>query len=1374
MNQTDAVQDLCLESLIAHLSEEFMERLKRGESFSVEEYIERHPQHAGVIRNVLTSLQFMHLAGADSLGTVASGDTRIQPEGTLGDYRIVRELGRGGMGVVYEAVQISLGRRVALKVLPFASTLDAKQLQRFKNEAHAAAQLHHTNIVPVYATGCERAVHFYAMQYVEGRTLAQVIADLRLQTADLPNSLGLQRSADSPTGPDTAESASRDLTPPVAGRSTERSAHSPAFFRMVAQLGIQAAEALEHAHQLGIIHRDIKPANLLIEQSPAGANDSPLSTHYLPRLWITDFGLAHVRSQAGPTMSGDLVGTLRYMSPEQALAKRISVDERTDIYSLGATLYELLTLEPAFPGTDRQEVLRKIAFEEPKPPRRFNKEIPAELETIVLKAMEKNPQDRYGTAHQLAEDLQHFLDDKPIRARRPTLWLKVKKWSQRNRPVVWTAAGAFVVLLVLALVGSLVSVAFVKGEADRALKSESTAKQRLCDSLLAQAQAGRWSGLAGQRFGGLQALVEATRLARELNAGEEEILKLRNEAIACMSLPDLRRLPEYDRYTAEGTGGVLDSQLQRYAIADDQGDIIIHRIPNDEEIVRLHGPGPRARRIEFSPNGQYLAAISPRGSNDKQAQAFVWDLQPRQVVLQFPLELTDPGLIWSPDSRRFMVFPTGPCRTFIVWDMDARKEIQSFSTPAAYSWAFNPGGTQLAFLTLESRVLIYDVETGRQLDQFVFPVPVKRIAWGCGGRFLAGSSAETRLEIEGWRIYLWDMLARQMKVLEGHRNTPIHLAFSHAGDLLASNSWDGTIRLWDPWMGKELLRTEGDWGALRFSPDDRFLQVGVDWSNSRRCWEVFRAGREYRQLFTPDAKTISLVHIRFSPDGRFLAAECSDGVRLWDVASGRHAAWLSPDRGPSFSFDPSGKYLLTRGSLGNYRWPLAREENPRERKLRIGPPEKISAEAPMTARRERRLASPDGKWLVSNSDKGVRVWDARTDKPVRDLTDTAGGGWFSPDSKWLIATDRHSNYLVWQTASWTLRYRTAPRRAEGGYAFAAFSPDSQLTALFQSAGAIRLIHLPTGREIATLPNHEACPLRNFAFSPDGTQLAATTRTNFIELWDLSAIREQLKKMDLDWDLAPYLTRGPVQDARPLEIQADTGHMMNKEKYSLIVALFPFHAEAYYERGLAHARALQWREAIADFSRTLALKPHHAMAYYARELIRSNPDELGAGVGGSIDGALTPGPEDPSAQNSLAWVLATCPEPRFRDPSRAVELAKKAVELAPKASTCRNTLGVAYYRAGHFKEAIEQLLKAEELRPGAWTAWNVFFLSMAYWQVGDKEKARQSCAQAVEWTENNRPNNEELRRFQTETANMLGIEEKKHHRGTEDTKKNSAN
>ena len=258
--------------------------------------------------------------------------------GVLGDFRLLREIGRGGMGVVYEAEQISLARRVALKVLPFAATLDNKQIQRFKNEAQAAGQLHHTNIVAVHFVGCERGVHFYAMQYIEGQSLGQVIADLRSQNADLPKKSGVRTAQ--PVSPGTQDhqpaepvhqSAICDPpseiaapTPPVAALSTEKSLTNRAFFHAVAKLGMQAAEALDYSHELGVIHRDIKPANLLLDVRG--------------KLWITDFGLAHCQSQAGLTMSGDLVGTLRYMSPEQALAKRVVVDHRTDIYSLGATL----------------------------------------------------------------------------------------------------------------------------------------------------------------------------------------------------------------------------------------------------------------------------------------------------------------------------------------------------------------------------------------------------------------------------------------------------------------------------------------------------------------------------------------------------------------------------------------------------------------------------------------------------------------------------------------------------------------------------------------------------------------------------------------------------------------------------------------------------------------------------------------------------------------------------------------------------------------------------------------------------------------------------------------------------------------------------
>jgi hypothetical protein len=225
----------------------------------------------------------------------------------------------------------------------------------------------------------------------------------------------------------------------------------------VAHLGVQAAEALEHAHQLGVIHRDIKPANLLVDIGG--------------RLWITDFGLAHCQSQPGLTMTGDVLGTLRYMSPEQALAKRVALDARTDVYSLGVTLYELLTLEPAYNGRTREEVLRQIAFEEPPLPSRLNHAVPAELETIVLKAMAKSAEERYATAQELAEDLERYLKDEPIRARRPTVVQRLKKWTRRHLPVVWTAGLSLVAMLVLAVIGLTASNVFIarqKAETDAA------------------------------------------------------------------------------------------------------------------------------------------------------------------------------------------------------------------------------------------------------------------------------------------------------------------------------------------------------------------------------------------------------------------------------------------------------------------------------------------------------------------------------------------------------------------------------------------------------------------------------------------------------------------------------------------------------------------------------------------------------------------------------------------------------------------------------------------------------------------------------------------------------------------------------------------
>ena len=428
----------------------YVEAAQAGQPVDTAALIAAHPEFADEIKEFLAGYDKVHRLTAplrDSAARRTAGDSTEVPHaspiavsaelGQLGDFRLLREIGRGGMGVVYEAEQISLRRRVALKVLPFASGVDSRQLQRFLNEAAAAAHLHHSHIVPVFAVGSERGVHYYAMQFIEGQSLATLIAEMRENAPSPPGTPGGEGRSEGGTPPHASTPSPQPSPPeyrvrggststtPLAALSTEQSLRSRHFFHRVAVIGKQAAEALEYAHQMGVIHRDIKPANLLIDARG--------------EVWIADFGLAQFQSQAGLTMTGELLGTLRYVSPEQAMAKRGVVDHRTDIYSLGATLYELLTLRPVFDGSDRHALLRQIGFDEPESPRSLDASIPVELETILLKSLAKNPVERYGTAQELANDLGRFLEDKPILAKRPTLRERIVKWSRRHKAVVTSA-----------------------------------------------------------------------------------------------------------------------------------------------------------------------------------------------------------------------------------------------------------------------------------------------------------------------------------------------------------------------------------------------------------------------------------------------------------------------------------------------------------------------------------------------------------------------------------------------------------------------------------------------------------------------------------------------------------------------------------------------------------------------------------------------------------------------------------------------------------------------------------------------------------------------------------------------------------------------
>lgn len=427
-----------LESIVA----DYTERRRKGEQPRVEEYVQSYPDLAKAIRDTLPALKKLR-----DLSPPLDSDSAPAKEWLprkVGDYRILGELGRGGMGVVYHAVQESLNRTVALKVLPRSGLFDERRRERFRREARIAAQLHHTNIVPIFGTGQTDEVDYIAMQYIEGESLDRVIGVLReLQPAasSLPDDAWPQaHDGDRVTATAVrllqgrlAADATAHADLPIASSISRSSSHGAVtgFTACVAQIGAQAAQALSHSHAHGVLHRDIKPSNLILDGSG--------------RIWVTDFGLARHDEQGGLTSTGDLVGTLRYMAPE---CLKGEIDPRTDIYALGLTLFELLTFRPALDERDRGRLIQRIAESEPAFPAEAKRSIPRDLQTIVLKAMAKEPGDRYASAQALAADLERFLVGKAVSAHPLGAFGRTWRWCRRNRVVTGLATSLLLVLTV--------------------------------------------------------------------------------------------------------------------------------------------------------------------------------------------------------------------------------------------------------------------------------------------------------------------------------------------------------------------------------------------------------------------------------------------------------------------------------------------------------------------------------------------------------------------------------------------------------------------------------------------------------------------------------------------------------------------------------------------------------------------------------------------------------------------------------------------------------------------------------------------------------------------------------------------------------------
>ncbi len=1238
--------------------------------------------------------------GAEALAAVP----RPKAGAVIGPYKLLREIGEGGMGSVWMAEQTQpVQRKVALKLIK--SGMDSRQVvARFEAERQALAMMDHVNIARVFDGGTtENGRPYFVMELVHGVPITKYCDD-------------------------------NHLTP-----------------RERLELFVPVCQALQHAHQKGIIHRDVKPSNVLITLY----DGKPV-----PK--VIDFGVAKATEQNLTertlfTQHGTLVGTLEYMSPEQAELSGLGVDTRSDIYSLGVLLYELLT--GSTPLTHRRlkeaaygEILRMIREEEPpRPstrlsdsggalasisaqrhtePAKLSKLVRGELDWIVMKTLEKDRNRRYATANGFAADVQRYLNDEPVQACPPTAGYRFRKFVRRHRRSLATVG-----LLVLTLTtGTVVSAwqairateanGLTRAQLRQTEEAHEKATRRLYEARLAQAKAGSLSRRPGQRLDSLDALVEAAKVARDLNLPDERLLERRNAVIACLALPDLRLARQWPGWPAGSDHVDFDGKLEHYARADTQGAVSVRRVADDAEIARLPGAGAETWLL-FSRDGKFLAVRSSVGLK-------VWKLGGDEPAVVVDVRAGDfLASDFSPDSRQFAVsHADGSIR---VHDLAAGQPPRRLpSGRRATCLAFHPRSRQFA-VSCNTSVEIRDLDSGKVLADLQQGVRADRLAWHPDGKTLAVGGGDRK-------IYLWDVAAgKQTLVLEGVSNGGTEIAFNHAGDLLASTCWDGVLRLWDPLTGRQRFSTpSGTPGTPpRFSLDDRLLTADIR-DDKLGLWEVAATG-EYRTLVRTAAAGNGIYqYAAIRSDGHLLAVAMQDGVGLWDLTGGKELTFIPLPGCDYVLFEPSGA-LLTNGSAGLVRWPV-QAEPASPGLLRLGPPHQLSVPGPVchaacshdgrviaisqgqggrvlhADRPDQQVplgphddaryvaVSPDGRLVATGSHTrtGVKVWEAQSGKLVKELP-VHGQVGFSPDGKWLATSG--GGLRMWAVGSW----RKGPYIGGTAIAFA-FSPDHKLLAVETGYGVLRLVDPDTGREYARLedPNQD----RAFAgsFSPDGTQLITTNGDSAsIHVWDLRAIRGQLAKMALDWDLPPYPPAAPA-DGKPPQVQVDLG---------ALPALLQ--AQAYGKQGLGYVQAKQWDKAIGAYTKSVELDPKNA-----------------------------------ETQNNLAWLLTTCPDARFRDPGRALELARKTVALAPQQGNAWNTLGVAHYRAGDWNAAVAALEKSHDLLGGKGLSFNAFFLAMAQWHLGNKDEARQWYGRAVAWMDKNAAQKEELRRFRAEASELLGI------------------
>lgn len=1005
-----------------------------------------------------------------------AADAASDPGNLFGKFILVKKVGEGGFGAVFRAWQCDLGRYVALK---FLHSEDEADVQRFVREAQTAARLTHRHIVPIYEVGSYDGRHYLAMELVRGQTLDK----LRLE-------------------PKRAVEVMRDV-----------------------------AEAVEHAHQHGVIHRDLKPQNLMIGEDG--------------RVWVMDFGLARqLRAGTTLTVAGGIVGTPAYMPPEQAEGKKC--DETSDVYSLGATLYTLLTGQPPFEGTTPLEVLKKVTVQEPLPLRRLNPKVHVEVETIVQKAMEKQPWKRYPLAKGFGEDLRRHQEGQPILAKPASAIERGLKWVKRHRATS-TVMGVSLASLIILGIGAMGYV--VETSRARAFAEQAAVQQR------AEAERARLSEANARQQADV---AEARRKEAQLHLAEGLVSQADALALANRWHEAKGKYKEaYDRYQG----------LSLRPLAPQLG-LVNASLQSPPPLLRLSGPGTianlfqqgrliagrggtnwdigRWRVLEKWGSASFYSSLSPSGriavSMNGNEIGF-WDTGTRRQIRS--IRPHDGGVTtvvgFSPDGR-LLVTTSHADRSVALWEVETGREIRRFPGVATHFFnaALSPDGALLVagnHIHGEGGLSVWNVESGAQARSLKGHVAsVLAVGFSTDGRFVLSGSADKT-------VRLWDLATGGERLkLEGHTHFVSAVAFSPDGKRALSASYDATTRLWDLKTGRELRQfsTEGgvllQSGDLAFSPDGRLACADA---SDLLVWNLDPARDQY--VFQGHTETIRSMAL--SSDGRLLLSGGDDKtVRLWDVATRRElrvfhghtgpifCVALSPDNAVGISGDTAGRILvwdiesgLQFGSLvGHKNSVLSVALSPDGRQALSGGADRVVRLWDVESRRELRSFSghthdvhsvrfsPDGSLVASAGAFSPQIlgWDPRTGDQVLDIKGSGVGAScmaFSPDGRHLVSGNWWNGVEFWDLREsrriWSSKGHTSLLYG------VAFSPDGKLSVSGSLDNTLKIWDVESGREIRTLDGHTA-GVTDVAFSPDGRFILSAGHDQVIRFWNLSILKDQ--------------------------------------------------------------------------------------------------------------------------------------------------------------------------------------------------------------------------------------------------------------------------